>query len=232
MLLALSKIKKSYHSGGLVTPVLHGIDLHIERREYVAIMGHSGSGKSTLMNLLGILDVADSGDYQLDGHDVTTLGSVRHAEVRNRTIGFVFQSFNLLKRMNVLENVALPLLYAGQGRRAAKRRAEELLGRVGLGSLGHRMPNELSGGQQQRVAIARALVNDPPLLLADEPTGNLDTRTADEVLAIFGELNRERDLTVVMVTHEPTVAEQARRLIKLKDGVIVFDGRPADGAYS
>ena len=171
MLLALQNITKSYRSADVVTPVLHGITFNIERGEYVAIMGQSGSGKSTLMNLLGLLDQADTGTYILNGKNVTTLNASQHAEVRNQTIGFVFQSFNLLKRMNVLENVALPLLYAGKSRAEAKKRAQDLLARVGLAQLGHRMPNQLSGGQQQRVAIARALVNEPPLLLADEPTG-------------------------------------------------------------
>ncbi|MGL4575658.1 MAG: ABC transporter ATP-binding protein, partial [Burkholderiaceae bacterium] len=146
--------------------------------------------------------------------------------------GFVFQSFNLLKRMTVLENVALPLIYAGKSRADAKQRAQELLGRVGLAELGHRMPNQLSGGQQQRVAIARALVNDPPLLLADEPTGNLDTKTTEEVLQVFDELNRERKLTIIVVTHEPDVAQHAKRLVRLKDGLVVFDGAPAEGAHA
>lgn len=226
MLLALSQLKKSYRSGDVVTPVLHGIDLQIDRGEYVATMGQSGSGKSTLMNLLGLLDVADSGNYLIDGVDVTTLAQAKHAEIRNRTIGFVFQSFNLLKRMTVLDNIALPLLYAGKGRNEARERAQELLAQVGLGALGKRMPNQLSGGQQQRVAIARALVNDPPLLLADEPTGNLDTHTTGEVLEIFDKLNRERGLTIMLVTHEPDVAEHAQRLIRLKDGLVLYDGAP------
>ena len=232
MLIGLRGITKSYRTGGVATPVLHGIDLDIDRGEYVAIMGQSGSGKSTLMNVLGLLDNADGGSYRLDGGDVTALGAARLAEVRNRTIGFVFQSFNLLKRMTVLENVALPLIYAGVGRAEAKRRAQQQLDRVGLSALGGHMPNQLSGGQQQRVAIARALVNDPPLLLADEPTGNLDTRTTAEVLSVIGDLNRERGLTIVLVTHEPDVAEHAQRLVRLKDGVVVFDGVPAEGAHA
>ena len=226
MLIELAGITKSYRSGDVVTPVLHGIDFAVQRGDHVALMGPSGSGKSTLMNLLGLLDRADAGHYRLDGRDVTSLSASQHAEVRNRTIGFVFQSFNLLKRMNVIENVALPLIYAGSARRAAKTKAQALLDQVGLAALGHRMPNQLSGGQQQRVAIARALVNDPPLLLADEPTGNLDTRTTDEVLGVLGALNREAGLTIVIVTHEPAVAAHARRLVSLRDGVIEFDGTP------
>ena len=227
-LIELSGISKSYRTGDVVTPVLFGIDLQVNQGDYVALMGTSGSGKSTLMNLLGLLDRADSGHYRLDGQDVTDLSAAQHAEVRNRTIGFVFQSFNLLKRMNVLENVALPLLYAGQSRAAARTRAQDVLEQVGLATLGHRMPNQLSGGQQQRVAIARSLVNRPPLLLADEPTGNLDTKTTNEVLEVIGQLNREQGLTIVIVTHEADVARHAKRLVKLKDGVVVFDGAPQD----
>ncbi len=231
MLLDLRGITKSYRTGDVVTPVLHGISVGIGRGEYVAIMGQSGSGKSTLMNLLGLLDKADGGTYMLDDKDVTSLSAAQQAEVRNRTIGFVFQSFNLLKRMTVLENVALPLVYAGASRGDAKKRAQDLLGRVGLDELGERMPNQLSGGQQQRVAIARALVNNPPLLLADEPTGNLDSKTTEEVLKVFDQLNREQGLTVIVVTHEPDVAQHARRLVRLRDGLVVFDGLPAEGAH-
>ena len=225
-LIELSGISKSYVTGDVKTPVLHGIDLQVQKGDYLALMGPSGSGKSTLMNLLGLLDRADAGSYHLDGKEVTTLNASQHAEVRNTKIGFVFQSFNLLKRMNVLENVALPLLYAGMGRAKAKLRAQELLGQVGLAALGHRMPNQLSGGQQQRVAIARALVNSPPVLLADEPTGNLDTATTEEVLGVIDLLNREQGLTVIVVTHEIDVAQHAKRLVRLKDGCIVFDGAP------
>ena len=229
-LIELSGIGKSYVNGDVVTPVLFDIDLQVRQGDYVALMGPSGSGKSTLMNLLGLLDRADRGHYHLQGRDVTGLNAAQHAQVRNQTMGFVFQSFNLLKRMSVLENVALTLLYAGQGRAKARVRAKELLDQVGLADLGHRMPNQLSGGQQQRVAIARALVNSPPLLLADEPTGNLDTRTTLEVLELIGELNRQQGLTIVVVTHEPDVALHAKRLVRLKDGRVVYDGAVAEDA--
>ena len=219
-LIELAGISKSYRTGDVVTPVLFDIDLQVSQGDYVALMGPSGSGKSTLMNLLGLLDRADGGHYRLDGQDVTDLSAAQHAEVRNRTIGFVFQSFNLLKRMNVLENVALPLLYAGQSRAAARLRAREVLEQVGLATYEHRMPNQLSGGQQQRVAIARAIINQPALLLADEPTGALDSQTTAEVLDIFDALHRG-GMTVVMVTHEDDVAARAEKIVHFRDGRIL-----------
>jgi ABC-type lipoprotein export system ATPase subunit len=225
-LITLAGVCKSYRNGELVTPVLHGIDLQVRTGDYLALMGPSGSGKSTLMNLLGLLDRADSGRQTLAGRDVTGLDASAQAELRNRSIGFVFQGFNLLKRMSIAENVALPMLYAGRSRRESRTRALELLGQVGLGSLGERLPSQLSGGQQQRVAIARALANRPPLLLADEPTGNLDTQTTEEVLALLDGLNRDQGLSIVIVTHENDVAAHARRLVRLKDGRVVFDGEP------
>lgn len=229
--LALRGITKSYRSGDVVTPVLHGIDLSVQRGDYLALMGSSGSGKSTLMNLMGLLDRCDAGELLLQGRDVSQLGTAEHASLRNREIGFVFQSFNLLKRMTVLDNVALPLIYAGKPRSAARARGQQLLDQLGLGEFAKRMPNQLSGGQQQRVAIARSLANEAPLLLADEPTGNLDTQTTAEVLAILARLNREFGLTIVLVTHEPEVALQAKRLVRLKDGRVAFDGRPEEQAH-
>ncbi|MCH7345407.1 ABC transporter ATP-binding protein [Pelomonas sp. CA6] len=224
--LSLRGITKSYRTGDVVTPVLHGIDLEVQPGEYVALMGASGSGKSTLMNLMGLLDRCDAGELRLQGRDVSRLDAAEQAQLRNQAIGFVFQSFNLLKRMSVAENVALPLIYAGVGRLRARERAQALLQAVGLGTLAQRMPSQLSGGQQQRVAIARALANEAPLLLADEPTGNLDTQTTAEVLAILDRLNREQGLTIVLVTHEPDVALHARRLVRLTDGRVSYDGPP------
>jgi len=230
--LRLRGVRKSYRNGDLSTPVLHGIDLDVQPGDYVALMGASGSGKSTLMNVMGLLDRCDEGNYLLMGQDVSALRSEAHAALRNRCIGFVFQGFNLLKRMSLVDNVALPLLYAGVKRSVARARARQVLEQVGLGALVERLPSQLSGGQQQRVAIARALVNEAKLLLADEPTGNLDTQTSAEILAVFEQLNREQGLTIVLVTHEPDVALKAKRLVRLKDGQIAFDGRPAEQAYA
>ena len=227
-LIELKGIHKAYCNGDVITPVLHGIDLRVEPGEFVALMGPSGSGKSTLMNLLGLLDRADTGTLHLDGRNVTQLSAAEQAEARSRSIGFVFQSFNLLKRMDAAENVALPMLYAGIARRTARERAKALLDQMGLSGLAARKPSQLSGGQQQRVAIARSLANRPPLLLADEPTGNLDSQTTEEVLTLLTTLNREQGLTIVLVTHETDVAAHAKRLVRLRDGRIEFDG-PSNG---
>ncbi len=203
--------------------VLKGIDLDIQRGEYVALMGPSGSGKSTLMNLLGCLDTPTSGTYVLADRDVSGMGEQELAEVRNQEIGFVFQTFNLIPRQTALDNVALPLVYAGIGKEERLERAAEVLRSVGLGDRMHHQPNQLSGGQRQRVAIARALVNKPSLILADEPTGNLDSTTSDEILKLFDEIHAAGN-TLVVVTHEEDVARHAKRVIRLRDGVIADAG--------
>ena len=228
-LVLLSDVRKSYFSNRVETPVLHGINVTMQRGDFVAVMGQSGSGKSTLMNILGCLDTPTSGDYRLAGSAVDKLSRAELAGLRNRTIGFVFQSFNLLKRMTVLDNVALPLLYAHVSRCAARQRAMLQLEKVGLGEYAKRQPNQLSGGQQQRVAIARALVADPPLILADEPTGNLDTRTSSDIMAALTELNRERKQSIILVTHEPDIAAHSNRLVRLKDGLVLYDGPSREG---
>ncbi len=204
-------------------PVLKGVDFSIESGEFVAIMGHSGSGKSTLMNILGCLDTASSGHYYLEGRDTATLNSDELALLRNRLIGFVFQGFNLLPRSSVLDNIALPLLYAGKSKKERLEKAAMMLNQVGLAQFGERRPNQLSGGQQQRVAIARALVTDPKLILADEPTGNLDTHTGDEIMKIFHNLNDEHNITIILVTHEADIAANARRLIRVVDGQVASE---------
>jgi len=220
----LHDITRTYVLGDSEVHALAGVSLRIDRGESVAIMGPSGSGKSTLMNTLGCLDRPTSGTYLLLGDDVSKLSRAELAEVRNRRIGFVFQSFNLLSRTSALENVELPLLYAGVGGRERHRRATAALERVGLGDRVHHVPSQLSGGQQQRVAIARALVTDPEVIMADEPTGNLDSRTSVEIMAILRSLVAA-GITVVLVTHEPDIAAHAARVIVLKDGVIVEDRR-------
>lgn len=207
----------------IANQILFNINLTIQRGEFVAIMGHSGSGKSTLMNILGCLDTPTSGSYWLAERNVATLSSNELARVRNQSIGFVFQGFNLLKRMNALDNVATPLLYAGISRSNSRKQALEFLRRTGLESFAMHQPNQLSGGQQQRVAISRALINRPPLILADEPTGNLDTQTSREIMLLFEQLNREQGITIILVTHEDDIATYARRLICLKDGHIIVD---------
>ncbi len=210
--------------GSQAIPVLKGISLDIFKNEYVALMGPSGSGKSTLMNILGCLDTPTGGTYVLNGHDVSKMADDSLAEVRNKEIGFVFQQFNLLPRMTAAENVALPLIYAGISKKERIERAMEALKKVGLADRSHHKSNELSGGQIQRVAIARALVNNPSLLLADEPTGNLDTKTSIEVMEIFGKI-QEAGNTVVLVTHEEDIANSAKRVVRLRDGLVETDTR-------
>jgi putative ABC transport system ATP-binding protein len=218
----VSDVTKTYVLGDVKVEALRGVTFTIRRGEYVAIMGPSGSGKSTLMNLLGCLDRPTSGTYLLDGIDVSTLGDDQLAAIRLKKLGFVFQGFNLLARTSALKNVALPLFYAGLGSRARNAAAAAQLTEVGLGDRLDHKPSELSGGQQQRVAIARALVNDPAVLLADEPTGNLDTQTSEEIMALFQQLNAG-GRTVIMVTHDEDVAGHAKRIIRLRDGRIVSD---------
>ena len=215
-------LHKSYETSAGLFPALKDVSLGIAAGEFVAIMGPSGSGKSTFMNLLGCLDKPTAGRYVLDGRDVAELGKDELALLRNRTIGFVFQGFNLLPRMSLLENVALPLIYCGVEREERQRRAHEVLAKVGLEDKANSMPNKISGGQQQRVAIARALINRPRLILADEPTGNLDSQTSEEIMALFEELNRE-GITIVLVTHEADIARHAKRQVRFFDGRIVSD---------
>jgi putative ABC transport system ATP-binding protein len=227
-LIALTDIRKSYFNGDLETPVLHGVNVTINHGEFVAIMGQSGSGKSTLMNILGCLDTPTKGSYVLNGKEVEKLSDNELASVRNETIGFVFQGFNLLKRMPLVDNVALPLLYAGVSMAEARKRAAVKLQQTGLGEFLKRLPNQISGGQQQRVAISRALVCEPALILADEPTGNLDTATSSEIMNLFTRLNEEQGMSILIVTHEPDVAKYAKRLVRLKDGYVTYDGPMAD----
>lgn len=227
-LIRIEQLCKSYSlqdaSGKTITnQVLFDIHLTIDQGEFVAIMGHSGSGKSTLMNILGCLDTPTSGSYWLAEKNVAALSNDELARIRNEKIGFVFQGFNLLKRMTALDNVATPLLYAGISRSKSRQQALELLRRTGLENFAMHQPNQLSGGQQQRVAISRALINRPPLILADEPTGNLDTQTSREIMLLFDQLNREQGITIVLVTHEDDIAAYAHRLIRLKDGRVVLD---------
>jgi len=218
----LEGIRKSYFMGKQVLEVLKNISLDIYKNEYVALMGPSGSGKSTLMNILGCLDTATAGKYILNGQDVSKMDDNSLAEIRNKEIGFVFQQFNLLPRLTALENVALPLIYAGMSRRQRTEKAKHVLDLVNLTDRSTHKPNELSGGQSQRVAIARALVNDPAIILADEPTGNLDTKTSYEIMDIFERINGAGN-TVVIVTHEEDIANRARRVIRLRDGVVEAD---------
>jgi putative ABC transport system ATP-binding protein len=222
-MIRMDGIQKTYRVGDVEVPAVRGISLHIRKGEFVAIMGPSGCGKSTLMNLMGCLDTPSAGSYQLDGHEVAGLDDDALSAIRNRKIGFVFQSFNLLPRASALENVELPLIYRDEGGISAK--ANAALASVGLADRAHHKPSELSGGQQQRVAAARALVTDPAILMADEPTGNLDTKASEEVMALLQELHRQ-GRTIVLVTHEQDIAKRAERIIHLKDGQVVWESRP------
>jgi putative ABC transport system ATP-binding protein len=219
----LSDIEKIYESGAIRVHALRDVNLEVRRGEFVAIMGTSGSGKSTMMNILGCLDRPTAGRYLLEGIDVSELDKDQRADVRNRKLGFVFQGFNLLRRTSALENVELPLIYSGVPAAERIRRSRIALSIVGLAHRENSHPSQLSGGQQQRVAIARALVNNPSLLLADEPTGNLDTRTSLDVMGVFQRLNRENGITIVLVTHEPDIAEFAQRIVTVRDGRVVSD---------
>ncbi|GIP49848.1 Macrolide export ATP-binding/permease protein MacB [compost metagenome] len=223
-MITLEGITKVYKNGPLEVQALMPLDLNIEKGEFVAIMGSSGSGKSTLMNIIGCLDIPTAGSYELDGDPVQSLSEEELSRVRNRKIGFVFQSFNLLGRQTVLQNVTLPMMYAGISREKRNERALELLGRVGLAERVKHRPNELSGGQKQRVAIARALTMNAPILLADEPTGNLDTKSSSEIMELFKEIHAD-GTTIVLVTHEPDIAEHADRIITFGDGRILSDKR-------
>jgi putative ABC transport system ATP-binding protein len=221
-IIRLDQISRSFQMGAETLQVLKGINLTIEKNEYVALMGPSGSGKSTLMNILGCLDTPTNGKYWLDDLDVSMMNDDELAEIRNKKIGFIFQTFNLIPRLSTLENVAMPLIYAGVGRKERIERAEEVLMKVGLADrMGHK-PNELSGGQRQRVAIARSLVNNPALLLADEPTGNLDSKTSYEIMALFEQLHDQGN-TIVIVTHEEDIATYTHRIVRLRDGMVEGD---------
>lgn len=221
-LIEVQKLAKVYQVGSQEVFALRSIDLSIFKNEYVALMGPSGSGKSTLMNILGCLDTPTDGEYRLNGRDVSNMEDDDLAEIRNKEIGFVFQTFNLLPRYSALENVALPLIYKGVGKQQRTARAAEVLEQVGLGDRKSHKPNELSGGQRQRVAVARALVNNPSIILADEPTGNLDTKTSYEIMALLDDIHQAGN-TIILVTHEEDIAERAKRIIRLRDGLVESD---------
>jgi putative ABC transport system ATP-binding protein len=221
-IISIKNLERVYQMGNTEVRALDGINMEVQRNEYAAIMGPSGSGKSTLMNMIGCLDTPTAGTYILNNRNVSELDDAELAEVRNREIGFVFQTFNLLPRTDCLANVELPLIYAGIGTKERREKARKTLERVGLGDRIDHKPNELSGGQRQRVAIARALVNSPSIILADEPTGNLDTKTGEEIMELFEELYRQGN-TILLVTHEPEIADHARRIIRLRDGIIESD---------
>lgn len=221
-IISVKNLRKTYYMGTNVINAVQDISLEIYKNDYVALMGASGSGKSTLMNLLGCLDTPSAGEYVLNGINVSTMDDGELADIRNKEIGFVFQTFNLLPRLSALENVALPLVYSGISKTDRHKKAQEVLAMVGLGDRVDHKPNELSGGQRQRVAIARALVNGPSIILADEPTGNLDSKTSYEIMGIFEEIHNSGN-TVILVTHEPDIAEHAHRIIRLKDGLVETD---------
>lgn len=228
-LVELKGIKKSFMLGEEEVEILHGIDLTVEQGDFLAMMGPSGSGKSTTMNILGCLDKPTSGRYTLDGQDVSHLGDDDLAIIRNQKIGFVFQGFNLLQKTSALENVELPLLYAGMPHRERMEKAEKALSDMGLSDRLHHEPTQLSGGQQQRVAIARGIVNKAPILMADEPTGNLDSKTSDEIMKLFCKLNEDEGITIILVTHEADVAAYAKRVVHFKDGLIMKDEENGGG---